>query len=304
MIFLTLLDISIENPNKRLGLDTTISNAKPLNLNQKLNSTVAINSSTFRIVQIAEEISERLQAGKQFSHYTMNNKGQLVHQKKKKIRKNHRIPDFIEYDDDELGEDPSDPIGKFKVDENNLDCFFICSGNLDFLRQNKDSIFLKTFGRIISQKNTGQIKKQKTVKSNLVASKKIKNLIPYKSFERSLQINSKINRSAPNELKKPKKKNSFKFPYNSKKNDSFVLLNKMNKGEVFFRKAFKKTPLDPGEIASLQGGSKNLKLLKKSIEDFTVNSYRTFTGSVKKVNYIPKFSKFESKDLAFEKNKK
>lgn len=109
------------------------------------NNNAPVNSSTFRIVQVAEKIANRIQAEKQFSHFTMNAQGKLLRKSKKKNRNNVRL-DFIEYEDEPLS---GDSVWDKGLADESLDEFFMIRGGLQELRGQKE-IFRK---REIQQEN-------------------------------------------------------------------------------------------------------------------------------------------------------
>lgn len=150
---------------RALGLETEQPEFAEIK-KQRLN---ALNSSTIRLMQIADKIADRVQGGKQFSKFRVNNEGVVdMHSNKRRAKK--RLKDgwtredlnFI--DDGEL--EAVAEQRKIEIHEDKLDGFFMMSGSLAELRAARHSLFyLGDFAEASKKrKNRSANKKKKKAK--------------------------------------------------------------------------------------------------------------------------------------------
>lgn len=182
-------------------------------------------------MQIADKISDRIQGGKQFSGFKINSQG-MVDFKGNKRKAKKRLKDgwttedlmFIEDEDVDLN------VGKKKngFSDDKLDGFFMVSGDLDYLRSQKNRIFLLN----PSLENMKKSKKRKK-NNNKSSSKKIK------------KSKSKIKKKETSENKKDLSKN--------KVNTSISLKNKNIENEK--------------NIKTIDKGQKEIKKIEKRINN-------------------------------------
>ena len=172
-----------------------------------------LNSSTIRLMQIADQISDRIQGGRQFSKYRINSEG-IVDVKAKKKRGKKRLKDgwteedisFI--DDEEV--DPKREKKKGELNEDKLDGFFIFSGDLEYLQAQRDSLFL------IDPASDAGMNGSKHKKSS--TSKKRKKTTTKKSKKPKVKL-SKIPEEKPHQNKSQSNQNqtpNFKMNQNDK----------------------------------------------------------------------------------------
>lgn len=90
-----------------------------------------INSSTIRLMQIAEKITERLQGGRQFMGWEVTEEGQI--EQKKKAKRTRKKKEGWTEDDMMFIEDVDDEKDKREREHIKKD-FFMVSGGLEFLK--------------------------------------------------------------------------------------------------------------------------------------------------------------------------
>lgn len=130
----------------------------------------ALNSSTIRLMQIADKIVDRVQGGKQFSKFRVNDEGVVdvrfnKRRVKKRLKDGWTKEDLNFIDDDEV--ETIKEKKKIDVYEDKLDGFFMMSGNLEQLKAKKHELFyLSEFvDKGKRKKNKSASKKKKKAKA-------------------------------------------------------------------------------------------------------------------------------------------
>jgi hypothetical protein len=178
-------------------------------------------------MQIADKIVDRIQGGKQFSKFKINNQG-LVDVKAKKRRAKKRLKDGWTIDDlkfiDDEEIESKTVKKKTEINEDKLDGFFMICGDLEYFRSQKEKLFLIHDStenmKKTKKKKKNQNSKKKTKKSKSKASKKKANSSK-KTKKKSLKgEKDKEKKNKVGKEKNSKKSNQIKTPKTVKKREN------------------------------------------------------------------------------------